>query len=97
MTKKKYCEECGEIIFNRSKSAKFCLKCGSPEHRREVHAKDPRYIKYRIDYSKKNRSGKNESDKKYNKIKLEIINLLRKKYNVKLLKDIIKKIKEEES
>ena len=93
--KKRFCKECGKVIFNRAKNAEFCKKCGDIEVRQKIYRRNPKAMKDKRDWANRNRkllSRYREEARKKNK---EIILLLRKKYGVRTYGDILERLRKE--
>jgi 3-deoxy-D-manno-octulosonic acid (KDO) 8-phosphate synthase len=93
MRKQKLCKQCGQPIFNRSKSAKYCKECSSPKMVAKRYS--PKYLKYKREWAKKNRKKLNEYAKEAMEKNKEIISLLRRKYSVKTYSDILERLRKE--
>lgn len=93
--KKKYCALCNEQIVHKAKNAKLCTACGSvPALRARYKEKRKAYVK---NWSEQNPVKVLKSSKLASVRRKELIDLLRKRYHVWFLKDILAKLHAEEN
>lgn len=90
--KQRNCKECGADIIHRGKNAIYCKKCTRKRSNRATKRYNrKRYLKNKDDAQYKKKV--TDYQKKYSKLKIKIINMLKEHYNISSTQELYEKLK----